>query len=166
MSEVAITKVSDTGKKSLPIFDEIRKRFEAVQRRAFELFERRGSEQGQDREDWLEAEREIMGFPAAELKKKDGAYELEITLPGFESKDVEVTATPREVIVRAAREDKKKTKTDGVIRTEFSSEDVYRSFEIPNAVNVDKVTANLENGILRISAPEIAKPKETKAVAA
>ena len=163
MSQVAIKKVNDAGKKTLPIFGEIAKRFEAVQRRAFDLFEKRGGELGHDLEDWLKAERELLGWPAAELAEKDGAYEMQITLPGFEAKDVEVTAPPTEVIVHAATEEEKKTKKSNVLWTEFGSNDVYRRFEVPNPINVDKVTAKLENGLLRINAPEVATPKQISA---
>ena len=50
--------------------------------------------------------------------------------------------------------------------TGFGSNDIYRRFEVANPINVDKVTANFENGLLRITAPEIAKPKEMQAKAA
>jgi HSP20 family molecular chaperone IbpA len=166
MSHVAIQKVKDASKTTLPIFEEIAKRCEAVERRAFELFEKRGRELGHEAEDWLKAEHELMGWPAAELVEKQGAYELEITLPGFEAKDVKVTATPTEVIVHAATEEEKKTEKENVLWTEFGSNDVYRRFEVPNPINVDKVTAKLDKGILRINAPEIPKPREIKVAAA
>ncbi len=166
MPQVAITKVNDTEKKTLPVFGEIAKRLQGVQRRAFDLFEKRGRELGHEWEDWFKAEHELFGWPAAELSEKDGAYGLEITLPGFEAKDVEVTVTPNEVIVHAATEKESKTQKDNVLWTEFGSNDVYRRFDVPNAINVDQVTAKLDNGILRVNAPEIVKPKQTKAVAA
>jgi HSP20 family protein len=166
MAQVAVTRVNDAEKKTLPVFGEIAKRLEGVQRRAFDLFEKRGGELGHELEDWFKAEHELLGWPAAELTEKDGAYELEITLPGFEVKDIEVTATPNEVIVHAATEKEKKTQKDNVLWTEFGSNDVYRSFDVPNAINVDQVTAKLDNGILRVNAPKTAKPKETKAVGA
>jgi HSP20 family protein len=166
MSQIAIKKVNDASKKTLPVFDEIAKRFEAIQRRAFDLFKKRGRELGHDLEDWLKAEHELMGWPAAELAEKNGAYEMQITLPGFEAKDVEVTATPSEIVVHAATKEEKKAEKGNVLWTEFGSNDVYRRFEVPNPINVDKVTANLENGLLRIKAPEIAKPKEIAAKAA
>ena len=90
MSQVAVNKVNDASKATLSIFEEIAKRFETVRQRAFDLFEKRGGELGHDREDWLKAEREIF-CPAAELAEKDGSYEMQISLPGFETKDVEVT---------------------------------------------------------------------------
>lgn len=166
MSQVSITKVNGAGKKTFPVFEEMAKRIEAVQSRAFDLFEKRGRELGHELDDWLNAERELLGSPASELTENNGAYELQITLPGFESGDVEVTAMPNEVVVHAAREEQKNTEEGKVIGTEFGSNEVYRSFQVPNSINVDKLTANLENGILRINAPEIMKPQEIKAAAA
>jgi hypothetical protein len=95
-----------------------------------------------------------MGWPAAELSEKDGAYQIQIALRGFEAKDVELTATPSEIIVHAATKEEKRAEKGNVLWTEFGSNDVYRSFAVPNPVNVNKVTANLENGVLRIDAPQ------------
>ena len=166
MPQVAIEKVNDVGQKTLPIFAEIAKRFNAIERRAFGLFEKRGREFGHDVEDWLEAEHDLMGSGAAELTEKDGAYQMEITLPGFEAKDVEVTATPSEVLVHAATNVNKKEEKDNILWTEFGSNDVYRRFGVANPIDVDKVTANFEKGILRINAPEVVKPTEAAAAKA
>ncbi|MGH9648096.1 MAG: Hsp20 family protein, partial [Bryobacteraceae bacterium] len=144
MPQVAVTKVNDAQKKTLPVFGEVAKRLEAVQRRAFDLFENRGRELGHELEDWFKAEHDLFGWPAAELTEKDSAYELEITLPAFEAKDVDVTAAPNEVIVHAATEKEKRTQKDNVLWTEFGSNDVYRRFEVPNAIQVDQVTAKLD----------------------
>ena len=115
MPQVAITKVKDADKKTLPVFGEITRRLEAVQQRAFDLFEKRGRELGRDLEDWFKAEHELLGSAAAELTEENDAYKLAITLPGFEAKDVEVTATPNEVIVHAATENEKKTQKGNVL---------------------------------------------------
>jgi len=101
MSQVAIEKVNDASQKTLPIFAEIARRFDAIRRRAFSLFEKRGCELGHDVDDWLKAEQELMGC-SAELAEKDGTYQMQMTLPGSEAKDVEVTATPSEILVHAA----------------------------------------------------------------
>ena len=66
---------------------------------------------------------------------------MQVTLPGFEAKDVEVTATANEVIVHAAAKEEKKTQKGNVLWTKFGSNDVYRRFEVPNPINVDRVTA-------------------------
>ena len=166
MSQVAIKKVSDTGKGTPAVLDEIPKRFEEVERRAFDLFEKRGCEFGHELEDWLNAEHEVLGRHAGELAEKDGTYEMRISLPGFEAKEVEVTATPNEIVVHAATKQEKKEEKGNVLWTEFGSNDVYGRFAVPNSINVDKVTANLENGLLRIKAPENTKPTQVAAQAA
>jgi len=164
MAQVAVKKVNGGGKEALPVFGEIAKRFEAIERRAFDLFEKRGYEVGHELEDWLKAEHEL-GCPAAELSEKDGAYKMQIALPGFDAKDVEVTATPSEVVVHAAMKQEKKGEKNNILWSEFGSSDVYRRFELPNSIYADKVTAHLENGLLQVSAPEVAKLKGVAAKA-
>ena len=161
MSQIAVKKLNGGGKEALPVFGEIARRFEAIERRAFDLFEKRGREVGHEAEDWFKAEHELLGYAAAELSEKDGTYEMRIALPGFEAKEVEVTATPSDIVVHAATKQEKRGEKDNVLWTEFGSNDVYRRFELPNSIVADKVTANLENGLLRINAPEIAKSKAT-----
>ena len=166
MPQVAITKVNDVGKKTLPVFGEIAKRLHAVQQRAFDLFEKRGREAGHELDDWFRAEHELLGRPTAELAEKDSSYQVQVALPGFEAKDIEVTATPTGLIVHAATEKQNKTEENSVLWTEFGSSDVYRRFEVPIAINVDQVTAKLDNGILQINAPKVTQAKEPKAAAA
>ena len=152
MTNVAVQKVKKVGSEPLPIFETIEKRLDQVRRRAFELFEKRGYELGHEIDDWLKAEHAVFGWPAAELAEKDGKYEAQITLPGFESKEVQVTATPSEIIVHAETKHEKKVEEPKVLWTEFGSNDVYRRFELPTPIDVDKTSATLDNGMLRIIA--------------
>lgn len=165
MPQVAVEKLNGSGK-TLPIFEKIAQRLEAVERRAFELFEARGREAGHELDDWLKAESELLGCPEKELTQKDGSYQVRISLPGFEAKDVEVTATPEEVLVHAATHEEKKTRKEAVTRTEFGSDEVYRRFVVLNPINVNKVTATLEKGVLTINAPKNGKPVGSKAAQA
>jgi HSP20 family molecular chaperone IbpA len=163
MSDVPVKSFPDTAQKSiLPVFEEIGKRIDMVRQRALELFERRGREFGHALDDWLKAEREIMGsWPAAELKEKDGAYELEMTLPGYQAKEVEVTATPSEIIVHAQTQHEEKKEEEGqVVWTEFGSNEVFRRFELPQPIEVEKATASLDKGILHVMAPKAPEAKK------
>src|SRR5208283_839103 len=101
MSQVAIEKVKEGTQKTLPIFAEIAKQFEAIERRAFDLFEKRGSELGHDLEDWLQAERDVVWSPATELMDEGKEFRARIALPGFDAKDVHVTALPDALVVQA-----------------------------------------------------------------
>lgn len=73
MATVAVQKIGDKSAKPPPLFQEIEKQFDDVRRRAFELFEKRGRELGHALEDWLKAEHEVVGWPAAELSEADSS---------------------------------------------------------------------------------------------
>lgn len=168
MSNVAIQKVETGEMKALPIFDEIEKRLEGVRQRAFELFQNRGREIGHDLDDWLRAEHEVMGWPAAEMTELDGKYEVDLTLPGFDAKQVQVTATPSEIIVHAQYKPEKKKEECKVLWTEFGPNDVYRRFDTPRLIDVDKIHATLDKGMLHViaaKAPAV-KPKPIQLAAA
>ena len=167
MANVTIQKVENVGSKPLPIFELIEMRMDDVRRRAFRLFEERGYELGHELDDWLKAEHEVFGWPAAELAEKDGKYEAEITLPGFDPNEVQVTATPSEIIVHAETKHEKKIERQNLLWTEFGSNDVYRRFELPARIDVDKTSATLDKGILHIVAAKApvaqTKPVEIRA---
>ncbi|HVN19279.1 MAG TPA: Hsp20 family protein [Dongiaceae bacterium] len=167
MANVAIRKVERPDISRLPIFEEIEKGLNAVRHSAFEIFEKRGSEMGHALEDWLLAERYVFGWPAAESAEMDSKYEVELTLPGYEAKEVEVTATPSEIIVHASC----KTEKEGarkVVWSEFGSNEVYRQFEMPQLIDANKVQASLDKGMLHIIAAkaQVAKAKPMAVAAA
>jgi HSP20 family protein len=159
MPNVEIQKVKDGQKESLPFSREFDKRFNQIQHRAFELFESSGRRFGRDLENWLTAEREIFGSPPAELADNGYSYELQMALPGFEPKDVEVTATPGELIIHAASSQEKKSEKKNVLWSEFVSSDVYRRIPAPTPLSTEGAAATLEKGVLRITAPKAVETK-------
>lgn len=164
MATVAVEKL-DTKTEPLPLFREMEKQFDEVRRRAFELFERRGRELGHALEDWIKAEHDVMGWPAAELSEAEAKYDLALTLPGYDPKDVEVTVTPSEIIVHAKSGARKGMEEEKCLWTEFQSNEVYRRFAVPEAIDVEKTSANLDKGMLHIvaaKAPKIAKEVEVR----
>ena len=152
MANVDIQKIGNESAQPPGLLDEIEGRFEEVRRRAFEMFERRGRDLGHALDDWLKAEQETAGWPAAELAEKDGKYELQLTLPGFDPQDVQVTATPSEIIVHAGVQPEKKAGKANLLWTEFGSNDVCRRFGFPEPIDLEKTEATLDKGILHVTA--------------
>ena len=160
MSEVEVKKVSDASDRSLPIFSEFEKIADKIRLQAWKLFSHRGQSEGRALDDWLQAEREVC-WPAAELTEHDDKYNLRIALAGFEPDEIKVTATPQEIIIKAAHEQRDSGEEDGGLKwSEFQSNDVYRRVEFPKRVNIDEISAKLRNGLLRITAPRQLTPEE------
>lgn len=153
MTMIPIQRTGD-DQRDLPVFTELSRRMDAVREKAFERFMNRGAAVGNDLDDWIAAEHEVLGWPAAEMKERNGTYEVDITLPGFTDKEVEVTATPSELIVHAATQHEATGEEAQVVWSEFQSNDVYRRFGFPTAVDAEQVSAELDHGMLRIVAPK------------
>lgn len=166
MSKLNVQKVPSAEDRGLPIFDEFDEIADRIRVRAFNLFANRGFSQGHDLEDWFTAQREIC-WPAAELVEEDDEFEVKVALAGFEPEDITVTATPRQLIVKASHKDQRTDSDDSngtrVCWSEFHRDDVYREIAFPSDVDVGKTKAEFAKGMLEIEAPKVKGRKKPAA---
>jgi HSP20 family protein len=110
----------------------------------------------------------LIWAPESDLVEKDGKFEVQMAVPGFEVKDMQVAAAPDTLIVRAEATHKHEQDKGNVYFCEFGDKELFRRFDLPRPIDVDQVTANLDKGVLHITAAQItaAKPREKAAAAA
>jgi HSP20 family protein len=156
MSRIDVRRIPESSDRSLPIFVEFDRLADQIRLEAYRMFKHRGAGDGHALDDWLAAEKAVC-WPAAELAESDSAYTLKVALAGFDAKDIDVTATPREIIVKASREHRKSGGDgEGELKwSEFGSNDVFKRIEMPSDVDVDGISANLGNGMLEMKVPKI-----------
>ena len=161
MSRLNVKKVPATSDRALPIFAEFDRLADRIRVQAFNLFARRGATGGHELDDWLAAERELC-WPAAELTERKDDYAVSVALAGFEPADIEVTATPREILIKGEKKSEQKgdDAPSQVRWSEFRSDSVLRRVELPSAIDVEKISANLDNGLLKIVAPKAAAARD------
>jgi HSP20 family protein len=160
MATVLIEKVRHLkGEKKPPAFAEVEKTTGQIRQRAFSLFTQHGGLPGFDLDNWLLAEREVLGPSAAELLESEKELKLRVAVPGAEARDLRVTATPEAIIVEANTRHEH-SGSDGELRfCEFSENKLCRQFVLPSEIDVNKVSASLDKGILEVVA---AKPAEKR----
>lgn len=120
---------------------------DTLQRQMNRLFERLMPTDGGER----------MGFafmPAAELEEKDDAIHLKLEVPGLESQDINVEATPDSIVISGERKSETTTEEGGVTRSEFRYGRFHREIPLPCQIQNDKVQAEYKNGILRLTLPK------------
>jgi HSP20 family molecular chaperone IbpA len=165
MPQVAIEKLDEKRAAGSSVFNEMKTLSERIRQRAFELFERRGAGDGLAVDDWLSAERDLFRLPESELIEKDGKFEARVSAPGIDPEDVKVTALPDALIVKGSSTHKNE-RADGDIRfSEFDQRTLFRRFDLPEPINVDKVTANLDKGVLQLTALKQATSRTTQLTA-
>jgi HSP20 family protein len=146
---IAVEKLKGNGQ-SPPPGNKLETLANRVRQRAYEIFQKHGSG-GREVDDWLQAERDLFFAPESELVEKDGKYEIRVAAPGFKPNETNVTALPEAVIVSAESSHKHEENTEDVHFCEFGTKTLFR-LDLPAPINPDKVTANLDDGILRIIA--------------
>jgi HSP20 family protein len=157
MPQVAIEKLDEKKAADSSVVNEMKSLAERIRQRAFEIFERRGAGDGSAVGDWLSAERDLFRIPESELLDRDGKFEARVAAPGIDPADVTVTALPDALIVKGSTVHKHEH-SDGDVRfCEFDQRTLFRRFDLPEPINVDQVTANLDKGVLQLTARKSAQ---------
>jgi len=91
--------------------------------------------------------------PALESFVADGKLVVGVDLPGIEPKDVEVMVTGKTLTIRGKREQRSEDKGSDWFRREVHYGSFERSFELPEAVKPEDITASYRNGVLELTAP-------------
>lgn len=161
----------ESGKQLAPIFVEAEKMFEKfaelskeTARRAYEFFERRGSEFGREFEDWFKAESEILRPVSVEVTEKDGNIYVTAAIPGFKPEEIEISVKDDQLIISGETEKREEKEDETIVYSDFSSNRFFRQMTLPSVVDADRVGADLKDGILTITLPKAAV-QEAKRVA-
>lgn len=90
-----------------------------------------------------------------DLEDREEELVLTAELPGFDKDDIDVRVTDRTLHLEAAYEEESEEEADGeYIRHERRRASVTRSIPLPQAVDVDDISATYNNGILTVQIPQ------------
>lgn len=102
--------------------------------------------------------------PSVDIYETTDKIILKADLPGMRQDEVELKVENNTLIIKGERQVEKETKREDYLRIERSYGAFSRSFQLPNAVDVDRITAEHKNGVLEIVLPkkEETRPKKIK----
>lgn len=92
--------------------------------------------------------------PAMDVYETDTAVVVEIPLAGIDPQDVEVSVEKGVLTVKGQSQKEHEVEDKNYYRKEVRSGSFYREVALPTHVQEDKVTAEFENGMLKITAPK------------
>jgi HSP20 family molecular chaperone IbpA len=143
--------------------------FDAISRRAYEIFEGSGCTPGRELDNWFRAERELLHPVHIRLTESEDALEIQAEVPGFTEKELEVNVEPQRLVINGKRETKTEEKKGKAVYSEACSDQILRVVDLPAEVETENVLANLKNGVLELRLPKMVKARtvkvETKAAA-
>jgi len=86
-----------------------------------------------------------------DVREDTDRFYVEAELPGFTTKDVELTLENGVLTINAQRQEETKSKKGEPLHTERRWAHFQRSFSLPTAVKDDSVKAELTNGVLTVT---------------
>jgi HSP20 family protein len=108
----------------------------------------------------IEKTRELYeAAPAVDIYENEDEILLHADMPGVVKEDISVDIDNGTLSISGVR----KLETEGsATYEEFSDIEYVRSFSVPQTIDVEKVEAELKNGVLRLHLPksEAAKPRQ------
>ncbi len=100
-----------------------------------------------------EGEQIGLWMPSMESYTKDGKLFIKAELPGVDAKDLDVSITERELVIRGERKAEKDEKEKHYSYREISYGSFERRFLLPEGVKTEELKAKFSNGILEVSVP-------------
>ena len=128
----------------------LRRRKESVNGKRFLTF---GELQRWTKED-ESAESRDFWEPAHNLEENDLAITLNVDLPGSGTGDVQIALLPRSIIVKLTVRLLACRSWKDLLRVLFGPGELFRRFELPALIDVNRVTAELDMGVLTVIAPK------------
>jgi HSP20 family molecular chaperone IbpA len=147
---------------ALSLFESLNELEEAIRQKAFGLFAERGTTHGNDKEDWLRAERELVWVPKSETMEHEKEFRLRLMVPGLDAKDLQITAMPDAIIVQTEAATKETKDASTVPFRELRDKKLFRRFDFEEPIDPAQTEASLAKGILEIVARKAAPAKQVK----
>ena len=90
------------------------------------------------------------------LKETDKTYEMELVAPGLKKEDFKLQVSNDSLTVSFDHEEQNNQgrEEEGWIRREYRSQSFSRSFHLDDSVDVNKIEADYNNGILHVCLPK------------
>ncbi len=114
-------------------------------------------------QDWSQINTTV---PAANIIEADDHFNIELAAPGKKKSDFKIELDERVLTISSETETKSTEKEGSFTRKEFGYRAFKRSFNIPDTLVTDKISANYKEGILTVSLPkkEEALPQPKKLI--
>jgi HSP20 family protein len=93
--------------------------------------------------------------PATDVYETDEEFVVELEVPGFEEKELGITLTARQLVVKGERTETKEQKEKTFRLHERLEREFERRFALPPDADLEHVEAKFAKGVLEVHAPKL-----------
>ena len=90
-----------------------------------------------------------------ELKEKEKEYQVKAELPGVKKEDLDIDIDKNHITINAIKHEETDEDTKSFRKSEFRYGEFSRSVYLPQDIDMEKIDATLEHGVLKIKVPKL-----------
>lgn len=102
--------------------------------------------------------------PAVDIYEDEKEIVIKADLPEVEEKDIDVHVDDGQMTIKAERKIENEEKKENYHRVERRYGSFMRSFALPETVDEEKIAAKYDKGVLKVTLPKTAKPKNARTI--
>ena len=99
--------------------------------------------------------------PSIDVRETESEFAIEAELPGMDEKDVSVTLNDGVLTLKGEKKSEREEKKEDYHLMERSYGSFQRSFRVADTIDVEKVKATFDKGVLKVTLPK--RPEAVKA---
>jgi HSP20 family protein len=92
--------------------------------------------------------------PATNVFETEKDFQIEVLLPGFSKKEVQLTVQNNLLTIKAGKNTEEETAEYKYEHREFGSQEFEKQYRLPKTVNSDEIKAKFEDGVLKLELPK------------
>lgn len=100
--------------------------------------------------------------PRVDISETESDFRVTADLPGVTKDEVNVNFEDDTLVISGERKQESTTEETNYYRTERIYGRFSRSFTFPKGIEIDKISAKFDNGVLEVSVPKTAESKPRK----
>ncbi len=128
---------------------------EMIARRAYALYEGRGHIHGHDREDWLQAESEVLALLCVGFTTMNGDLRVDIGITASELPHLRMSLDPWRLIISGRRDVSREPMAEG--HKKSTPAEIFQVVNFPFQVEPSGAKATFSNGLLELHIPKAGK---------
>jgi HSP20 family protein len=101
-----------------------------------------------------------ISIPAVNISENKTAFKLNVAAPGFKKEDFKLEVQNGYLVISAETKEEKEDKDEKYTRQEYFYNSFSRSFSLPEEIKEDNISAQYEDGLLKVTIPKL-KVEET-----
>ena len=90
-------------------------------------------------------------FPQVNVKETGKSFEIELSVPGYDKKDFNISVDEAYLTVSAESNNEDEKKEDNFTQSEFRFNSFSRSFHLPTNANEEDIQAKYDKGVLKLT---------------